>query len=746
MADPNSNVVQLNPSTLPTPLIGEVNTHLINLAQSHLSPALESSFTHILSHITELSEAAGSNTQILQWMELTTHLKQARESILSEFQKNLMAHFESWEDTESKDAQDLNSELSLVDNNDLEQRLAWQAAAKQLGLGDSAQYLNQMESRLSHLTNVQTEMNPLGPCKICESFALAVQKIPMELDVYQSLILQFAIQIKPVVHDLWKAADQYLESKGLKISKPATCIADIPEQTPFSTEETINTLPFTELAPHQHFSPDVVDDSLMEAIAQKVVSRMEGLLTAQPINASASESGTIEVKAFATADLTTTLTAIQNELVGQHACMFSLSESIQDALKNRGIKQKLSPRHNDLINMIGMLFEFILDDHELPEEVKRLIGLLQIPVLKLALLDNNFLTSRDHPARELLNAMTSAGMHTVQQPASEKPVIELIEKTVKGIIKGFSQDQEIFISSLKSFKEELQEIQKQALLDEQENAESTENNTTDQPPESEETHQAVFDPVFEAITSITAQYSIPEPLTPLINEAWPEVLASLEEDSIKYFQALNTLDMLLWSLQPEHFHASDQDDWLTLKNLVLDQLNDIDYNPFVVVEWMNALNTIISQPVELPREPVTLTINNAEQQTDNVEEIILESDLSQSMDIDAIEVEPGNFEIIDSSDEEEAQVDTLHQQGIQLILGQWVEFIGNNEHLLRCKLASIDATSNRYIFVNSSGMKVAEQSGQELKKLLEEGRLRIVEDTQFFDKALHAVMDKFLKF
>ncbi|MCC6373256.1 MAG: DUF1631 family protein, partial [Moraxellaceae bacterium] len=43
-----------------------------------------------------------------------------------------------------------------------------------------------------------------------------------------------------------------------------------------------------------------------------------------------------------------------------------------------------------VINLVSMLFDFILDDDYLPMAMKALLGRLQIPLLKVAIIDKTF--------------------------------------------------------------------------------------------------------------------------------------------------------------------------------------------------------------------------------------------------------------------------------------------------------------------------------------------------------------------
>ena len=56
----------------------------------------------------------------------------------------------------------------------------------------------------------------------------------------------------------------------------------------------------------------------------------------------------------------------------------------------------------DTVNLVGMLFDYILNDRNLAIPMKALIGRLQIPMLKVAILDKTFFSRTSHPARQLV--------------------------------------------------------------------------------------------------------------------------------------------------------------------------------------------------------------------------------------------------------------------------------------------------------------------------------------------------------
>jgi len=60
-----------------------------------------------------------------------------------------------------------------------------------------------------------------------------------------------------------------------------------------------------------------------------------------------------------------------------------------------------------VIDVVGSLFDQILSDPKVPPQMARLLARLQLPVLRVALGDSSFFSSRRHPVRRFVNRMAS---------------------------------------------------------------------------------------------------------------------------------------------------------------------------------------------------------------------------------------------------------------------------------------------------------------------------------------------------
>ena len=84
--------------------------------------------------------------------------------------------------------------------------------------------------------------------------------------------------------------------------------------------------------------------------------------------------------------------------------------------------------------------------------------------------------------------------------------------------------------------------------------------------------------------------------------------------------------------------------------------------------------------------------------------------------------------------------DTCMQQVASMQAGNWIELHQEQDKKFRCRLAAIIRSTGKYIFVNRSGMKVAEFSHSSLAQALKLGQAKLLDDGQLFDRALESVI------
>lgn len=103
------------------------------------------------------------------------------------------------------------------------------------------------------------------------------------------------------------------------------------------------------------------------------------------------------------------------------------------------------------IDVVAMLFEFILRDSQVPAEVRAQLGRLQFIVLKVALRDASLLTQKGHPARMLVNRIGSISLGLQQIEPSGAHITQEICRIVDTLLKDEEEDAELFSRLLDEF-------------------------------------------------------------------------------------------------------------------------------------------------------------------------------------------------------------------------------------------------------------------------------------------------------
>lgn len=103
------------------------------------------------------------------------------------------------------------------------------------------------------------------------------------------------------------------------------------------------------------------------------------------------------------------------------------------------------------IEIVGMLFDHVLQDKQVPAEIKALISRLQFPVLKAALLDADFFASSTHPARRLIDRIASTAVGWEPYGDENERYKNEVDRIVREVLQKFDKDVAVFEKLLGEF-------------------------------------------------------------------------------------------------------------------------------------------------------------------------------------------------------------------------------------------------------------------------------------------------------
>ncbi len=374
---------------------------------------------------------------------------------------------------------------------------------------------------------------------------------------------------------------------------------------------------------------------------------------------------------------------------------------------------------DDVLNLVEMLFNKILNDRNLAIPMKALVSRLQIPILKVAVMDKSFFSAPDHPARRFLNELCSASIGwSSNMTRGRDDLYDLIESTVLSVLNDFTDDIGLFAELAENFANSVVKDQKKSLLIEKrvKDTESAKAKT-----------QAFKAIVQRVINQKVSGVKLPPELGHFVGNIWSRVLlyvcGKFGANSEEWQQTASTLDDLLWSAQPltdvEDIDRREQG----IPRLVLRLREGLSFIN-AGQEFHNMVGTIRDTLVEISQHDSAALDDQQAPPLDNgyeqLEEVVLTS--QDTTEVPEFSPEPEYLEKIE-----------------QLAEGTWVEMTASDEST-RCKLATILQPGGIYVFVNRRGMKVAERSKAGLAADLQRETLVLLDESQVFDRALEAVI------
>ena len=103
------------------------------------------------------------------------------------------------------------------------------------------------------------------------------------------------------------------------------------------------------------------------------------------------------------------------------------------------------------IELVGMMFDQVLRDGQVPAEIKAIISRMQFPVLKAALLDADFFASNTHPSRRLIDRIASTAVGWEPYGDENESYRKEVERVVRTVLEKFDKDIGIFEKLLVEF-------------------------------------------------------------------------------------------------------------------------------------------------------------------------------------------------------------------------------------------------------------------------------------------------------
>lgn len=743
------------------------DSRLLAQARKAIVPPLADTFAVALGRFDDAlfdrAERAG-NAQ-LAFLDAMRELRRRREEIIARFRGHLEKAWHSLEAGEPMSMEsaltdaDAGSVLSLVSDQELESRLAARNLASVI-MRDCKPLLQRLDRRLGWIAGnlvLDNDHNPVGPEHIGLAIHEAFATCELSLEVRLVVIKLCERDLVSGISRLYEALDQRLVQSGVLPQIPA---ARAPARAAARAAEHEH--------PHADISED--DEASAPAWAARFTHRMAGMKggmqasmgqgsfnegsagyagsaqgvllealhhllqesrgsreAAMPQRFSSNE----ENRQLSQREMLSVLSLLQSTPSATlSAAIGDTGESLAQRLKSEVLSganrlgvdpstARLAPVDEDAIDLVGMLFDVMLDERDLEGRPRELIGRLVVPFVKVALLDRRMFVQKTHPARRLLNVLAEACEGNSGESAAERTLMAKVEEVVDRLTAEFNENLAVFLTLEEEFRDFLNQHKRRIEIAERRAAEIQSGQ--------ERLETARVRMALELSARLDGRH-VPQAIDDFMRQPWAHhvTMAVLREG--EEGEGLRDALALADGVMEELAEAQRQiigKPWLQNWRPSLQKVfASVGMNADAASSAVDALHDTL--------QAVAASRPDLEKSLPELPQVVLpKASEDGSTPIQLI----GGTDTLDFD-----STDADHFRGLPI--GTWLDFIDKDNKVQAGKLSWVSPISSRLLFVNRRGVRFCVASPEELAVMVRLGRLRAHQDEDAFDSAMQGVIER----
>ncbi|KAA3645582.1 MAG: DUF1631 domain-containing protein [Proteobacteria bacterium] len=737
--DPKNNKV-VNIQQNPEANLGQILPKIHKIFITGLKPSIQKYYDKLDDTLFDMAEKAESNDMQTQYFEAMRTVRKKKELMVRKFSDNIQHAFKQFKKGDYQYVKDhitnqaiIESEgLSLVEEKELDKKLA----VTNLIDKSNTYFHNQLyalEKRFTLLaggSDLKLSQIPVSPFVIIHAFAAPLDLLNIETNTLLIIIKLYERSLIENLSKPYEDINRYLIQQGIypniKFTLPGqqSGTSQYRQSEPDMTQQTIASNP--QMAqPQGHFNQTPIDDDTYQIIMSALNNRRRSQLTPTAV--------------YDASVVNSALSLLQShELQQMNAGGSALSPNqIKTALINRlkeldvdgGEQRNVNKTDEDTIDLISMLFEFLVEDRNLPAQIQVLLSRLQIPYLHIALKDRKLFSNKNNNARKLLDELAKSSIGWTEESDRNSHFINKIESIVQHILEHQQEDID-FPSLIEDFQEFVAKNNKKTSVIEKRTYEKALG------------EERIFNAkakTAEILQTKMSKYKLPKQVTDLLLTPWANVLTLIHlrhhhepdviEPYVKFVDKLIYVAIKDKKKQATKAQVSHVCDFLSngLRLVAFDERNvkRKTADLYQLLMEVNALEKSSDQDHEfvLPQEAFTVRQDD-EEQPEIVHFIANKKINDQARNIEHIE-------------------DDYYEQAERLQVGDWIEFIdAGQDGNIRAKLSWISPISQKRLFVNIRGIKVTDKSIDEIADDFRTANAVKLDQVPLFDRAMNAIAEK----
>lgn len=693
-----------------------------------LNPRLKKFYDGLNDFFFDLAEAASNNVEQNQYFAAIGDTRKNKEELMRVFAKNVNIIFQKFKHHElvyfvevSDQTEEHKKKLTLVKEDDLDQKIAINNVTGKISqiYHEELYLLNERFAELAGVDEIDNQSNPIGPDAIVNAFALSLRALKSENNIKLIIIKLFEKKMVESLGPIYKMVNKYLKKRGVlpEIKFQVKHVSVASNQVNNSINYLANALSET--------------DENYKKIADILHHDREA------IKANGHEGEYSPEKIIEFSQLTDALQQIKGELLSEeqlearsNISPLELKDELLKALKQlkeQTGKTKINEADEKTIDLIGELFQFLVEDRNLPETIQLVLSKLQLPYLQIALKDETFFSDKKNNARQLLNIMAQTTIGWSPEVDDKGVFLDKIKEIVAFIIKNHEKDinYEKLITRYLQF---YQQHNKRTQIAERRHSEKMSGR--------ERLNKAKVEAAKVLKQALKGQ-KVPEKVRSLLLKPWANVLVLSELRKKESPKALKKYQKFVLEL----VKVASPEKTKKASNIKVDQLCEnmaaglelVAIPEQEINEMVNKIRTILLQINGLSKTNKHLAYIDPAEILQLSKEFNKDSSVAEFIENDKDPTLP--------PDDKQQQEDEFHQQAMEVKVDDWLEF-DTEEGIKRLKVSWISPISSKLLFVNGKGGREFDLFRVELADKFRNKTCRSLQQLPLMDRALQSIAKK----
>ncbi|WP_395791253.1 DUF1631 domain-containing protein [Aquimonas sp.] len=653
-------------------------------------------------------------------------------------------------------------ELSLVSEDELEEQLSARmvAVAISRGLGPALHQLNRRLSALIGGVEIDDENSPVGPSYIAQGFRKSLDGCEVSVRVKVLLFKLYERELQRLLPAFYVDMNKALIESGVlpEIRHTVARRPGAPSPRSASNESTGEEGDYPGYQPPPQREYGEPQSQVSPAAEQALFSTLHELLESYrgtragrapgaapgaktPESAIGGMGETLPLRPLSPNEMLSVLSLYQNDLPESVSAAIddpdqSLSQRLKQELLTGAERLGLDPNTSrmsaadeDAIDLVGMLFEVLLEERDFHTDTRRTISRLIVPFIKVAMLDRRMFLQKSHPARKLLNSLAEACEGNSGEAPQDRELLDRVRRTVDRLSVEFNEDVAIFETLEQEFREFIEQHRRRIALAERRAAEAQRGK--------ERLEFARSAASAELGRRLEVHADLAPAIDSFLRRYWVHhiTLMGLREghDAPKYQAALSAGDALLgaWMEARERRQFSETS-FSSLRPMLEPVLQSAGCVGNAADEVLQSLFAALSPRAASPEIQQQLAVS-VERNAPPADSPTLAATV-RSDDAEA-EAEPDPLAGLEF---EASDVERIRKMPV----GTWVQFFDEDGNSQPAKLSWQSPISNRLLFVNRRGLRYCVASAEELAAMIGAKRLIIRQNDAAFEHAMNQVLGR----